>query len=357
MSQRLGDFLREARVKAGLSLDQLATRTRIRVENLGALEREELDALPADPYVRGFVKIVCRELRLSPEEGLALYSKLRSNAILPDEITWSEENTVAEPGALEKALQDPDRVMDFAKRVRRWVIPMLAIVLLGLLTLVFKGGKILAKEDNGEVALRSNTPRSAPAPKPAPSTPQETSLTAENTAPQTKEAQPPAAKNLSTDGVVPKEEQRSPMIERSEPKPARVQPAAEESAKLEETSERATESSAMAEDALAGDVSDGGIGESAPSETTMTAAPPVPGAPLVLEVLAVRDAEVTLVLDGVGLPRKRSLIAGEKKTWKADSLFVLSVSDGGAVLLKLDDAYLGAPGLDGQTITNVTVRK
>jgi cytoskeleton protein RodZ len=355
MSQRLGDFLREARVKAGLSLDLLATRTRIRVENLGALEREELDALPADPYVRGFVKIVCRELRLSPEEGLALYSKLRSNTILPDEITWSEENTVAEPGAFEKALQDPDRVMDFAKRARRWVIPMLAIVLLGLLTLVFRGGKILAKEDNGEVALRSNTQKSAPAPKPAPSTPQETSPAAENTAPQTV-AQPPAAKKPSTDGIVPKAEQHSPMIERSEPKPARVESAEEESAKLEETSEGATESSAVAEDAMAGDVSEAGIGESSPSET-MIPAPPVPGAPLVLEVLAVRDAEVTLVLDGVGLPRKRSLIAGEKKTWKADSLFVLSVSDGGAVLLKLDDAYLGAPGLDGQSITNLTVRK
>jgi hypothetical protein len=76
-----------------------------------------------------------------------------------------------------------------------------------------------------------------------------------------------------------------------------------------------------------------------------------------LEIIAVRDAEVTLILDGVGLPRKRSLIAGERKSWKADSLFVLTVSDGGAVLLKLDDAYLGSPGMDGEAVTNLTVRK
>jgi transcriptional regulator with XRE-family HTH domain len=169
MSQKLGlgEFLREARVKAGLSLDQLSTRTRIRVENLGALEREELESLPADAYVRGFVKIVCRELRLSPDEGLALYSKLRSNTILPDEITWSEESTVTEPGALEKALQDPDRVMDYAKRARRWAIPLAAVVILAVLTLVIRGGKILAEEDDGAVAMRS-TPKRTETPKPSP---------------------------------------------------------------------------------------------------------------------------------------------------------------------------------------------
>ncbi|HET9888816.1 MAG TPA: helix-turn-helix domain-containing protein, partial [bacterium] len=317
MSQRLGDFLKEARVKAGLSLDQLATRTRIRVENLAALEAEELDALPADPYVRGFVKIVCRELRLSPDEGLALYSKLRSNTILPDEITWSEENTVTEPGALEKALQNPDRVMDLAKRVRRWVIPVVAILILGLLTLVVKGGKILAKEDDGNVALK--TEKSAPAPKPVlskqPSAPLVDSTTSSI-------QEPPAAKKLSTDGIVPKEEERSPVIERSEPKPAR-ESIQDEPAKLEENSENTTESSTSSAEAT-GELSSSGISEPAPTETTTTfAPPPVPGAPLILEVLAVRDAEVTLVLDGVGLPRKRSLIAGERKTWKADSLFVL----------------------------------
>jgi hypothetical protein len=147
------------------------------------------------------------------------------------------------------------------------------------------------------------------------------------------------------------------MIERSEPAPARAEPATEEPAKLEENAESTTESITPNEDET-GEVSASGISEPEPGETTMSfAPPPVPGAPLVLEVLAVRDAEVTLVLDGVGLPRKRSLIAGEKKTWKADSLFVLSVSDGGAVLLKLDDAYLGAPGVEGQSITNLPVRK
>ena len=360
MSQRLGEFLKQARVKAGLSLEQLSTRTRIRVENLGALEREELESLPADPYVRGFVKIVCRELRLSPDEGLALYSKLRSDTMLPDEITWSEENTIAEPGALEKALQDPDRVMDLAKRARRWIIPLVAIAALGVLTLVVKGGKILAKEDDGTVATPSQTQKRtvAPVPQPPPATLPETQKTSGSGDVETTQTPPASNANASKDGISPKVEQRVPVVERSEPKPPPAEPTSEESVGArEENPESLPESSDPSADALARDATGLGNNEPAVTDMSIESAPPVPGEPLMLEVLAVRDAEVTLVLDGVGLPRKRSLIAGERKSWKADSLFVITVSDGGAVLLKLDDTYLGAPGIDGQSVTNLPVRK
>jgi cytoskeletal protein RodZ len=360
MSQKLGlgEFLREARVKAGLSLDQLSTRTRIRVENLGALEREELESLPADAYVRGFVKIVCRELRLSPDEGLALYSKLRSNTILPDEITWSEESTVTEPGALEKALQDPDRVMDYAKRARRWAIPLAAVVILAVLTLVIRGGKILAEEDDGAVAMRS-TPKRTETPKPSPLQADAGSSNAGSSVVESPQM-PPASKNVSgSDGVVPKPAETAPMIQESETKPESEMPAAPESktAARNESVESA-ESTAPNDESVSEEFAGTSGSEPVAIDTTVSSAPPpVPGEPIMLEIIAVRDAEVTLILDGVGLPRKRSLIAGVRKSWKADSLFVLTVSDGGAVLLKLDDAYLGSPGMDGEAVTNLTVRK
>ena len=361
MSQRLGEFLKEARVKAGLSLEQLSTRTRVRVENLAALESEELESLPADPYVRGFVKIVCRELRLSPEEGLALYSKLRSNTILPDEITWSEENTISEPGALEKALQDPDRVMDYAKRARRWAIPLIAIVVLGVMILVVKGGKILAEEDDGAVAMRQQTKKTTVVPQSAPSETAESQKSSETPVLDAGRTPPAPKTNVSgegPEGVVPKPPQRAPMIERSETKPPPQEAAGEESKTvMPEAGEPATESSAPQGDSLAGGVAGSEAVEPAVVDTTIESTPLAPGEPIMLEILAVRDAEVTLVLDGVGLPRKRSLISGEKKAWKADSLFVLSVSDGGAVLLKLGDAYIGSPGMDGETVTNLTIRR
>jgi hypothetical protein len=76
-----------------------------------------------------------------------------------------------------------------------------------------------------------------------------------------------------------------------------------------------------------------------------------------LEIFAMRDTEVTLLVDGVGLLRRRSLITGEKKSWKADSLFILNAKDGGAILLRLDGMYLGRAGADGERVVNLPIRK
>ena len=51
----IGETLREARVAAGIQLDDAERTIRIRVRYLEALENEEWDVLPGDAYVRGFL--------------------------------------------------------------------------------------------------------------------------------------------------------------------------------------------------------------------------------------------------------------------------------------------------------------
>ena len=51
----IGESLREARVAAGIELDDAERTIRIRVRYLDALENEEWDVLPGDAYVRGFL--------------------------------------------------------------------------------------------------------------------------------------------------------------------------------------------------------------------------------------------------------------------------------------------------------------
>jgi hypothetical protein len=77
---------------------------------------------------------------------------------------------------------------------------------------------------------------------------------------------------------------------------------------------------------------------------------------LVLRVEALRPVEVGVLLDGIGVPRTRSLAAGETKSWKADSLFLISASDAGAIRLTLEGVELPAPGPDGVPIERVAVR-
>lgn len=61
-----GAQLAAARVRAGLSLREVAGRSRVNLDILEAIEREDWLALPGRPYVRGFVKLYAREVGLNP---------------------------------------------------------------------------------------------------------------------------------------------------------------------------------------------------------------------------------------------------------------------------------------------------
>lgn len=69
----LGQTLREARERQGLSLDQIEASTRIRKSYLVAMEDETYDHLPHPTYVKGFLKTYAAVLGLDPAEVLDLY--------------------------------------------------------------------------------------------------------------------------------------------------------------------------------------------------------------------------------------------------------------------------------------------
>ncbi|HET9782015.1 MAG TPA: helix-turn-helix domain-containing protein [Candidatus Dormibacteraeota bacterium] len=73
----VGGRLAAKRGERGLSIDQVAASTRIRPENLHALEAEDYDAIAAPVYVRGYVRSYAAFLGLDPDEVLAQ---------LPDEV-------------------------------------------------------------------------------------------------------------------------------------------------------------------------------------------------------------------------------------------------------------------------------
>lgn len=60
-----GAQLAAARQRAGLSLREVAGRSRVGVDHLEAIEREDWLALPGPVYVRGFVKLYAREVGLN----------------------------------------------------------------------------------------------------------------------------------------------------------------------------------------------------------------------------------------------------------------------------------------------------
>ena len=63
---KLGEYLRSEREKRQITIEQVASATKINVKLLHALESDNYDALPAKPFVRGFVANYARYIGLDP---------------------------------------------------------------------------------------------------------------------------------------------------------------------------------------------------------------------------------------------------------------------------------------------------
>jgi transcriptional regulator with XRE-family HTH domain len=69
----LGERLRAARERAGLSIADISARTKISVTILQALERDDYARLPGDFYTRAFLKAYAREVNLPSDDLLQEY--------------------------------------------------------------------------------------------------------------------------------------------------------------------------------------------------------------------------------------------------------------------------------------------
>lgn len=87
---RLGQKLKDARIQRRLSLEEVATATKIKLQFLEAIEKEEYGELPSFAYVQGFVKNYADYLGLPKEQTAALfkrdYDEKKAIKVLPDRI-------------------------------------------------------------------------------------------------------------------------------------------------------------------------------------------------------------------------------------------------------------------------------
>lgn len=66
--ETVGAFLREERNRRGVTLEEISDRTKINVRFLDALERGDQSILPAEAFVRGFLRAYARYMGINPEE-------------------------------------------------------------------------------------------------------------------------------------------------------------------------------------------------------------------------------------------------------------------------------------------------
>jgi len=109
--ESLGEKLKEARNEKGLSIEQISRETNISIRYLEALESENFNVFPAEPYLIGFLRNYSLFLDLDVQKVISLYRAIRIQE---------------QPVPVEQLLQTPPKIPGF-------LIPMLVIlVVLGL---------------------------------------------------------------------------------------------------------------------------------------------------------------------------------------------------------------------------------
>jgi len=169
-----GASFKRARESKGISLDQIATETRISSRFLSAIENEEFHLLPGGIFNRGFVRAFAEKVGLDADQAVADYERLAE--VRPPELA-----TPPEPEPVRKK----DRHLY-----------LLAIGALALVIVIF----YVVTRESGHTAQTASAPpqapvvtQPAPAPTPAPTTEPRPEETPSQTLPETETHKTPAA--------------------------------------------------------------------------------------------------------------------------------------------------------------------
>lgn len=79
--ESLGHFLRHERELRQMSLEEVAQTTRIPLRMLQHLEQDQLDALPGEVFVRGFLKSYAKSVGLEVDHVLARYGERKRGPV------------------------------------------------------------------------------------------------------------------------------------------------------------------------------------------------------------------------------------------------------------------------------------
>ena len=83
----VGSLLEKARVEQGLTIEELAERTKIRPQFLQAIEEEQYHLLPDQAYVRPFIRTYARALGV--EDQLQVEVEPRESTLRVDDLSAS----------------------------------------------------------------------------------------------------------------------------------------------------------------------------------------------------------------------------------------------------------------------------
>jgi len=293
--ESIGDFFRQVRETKGLTLDDVASKTRIHPDFLIALEAGNFTKLPDQVFAKGFVRSYARSLGLDEEDAMRRFEGSAG--------AFYEKQAEREQLRLKQA-EDERR----KKANRKVVLAGLAVGLLGLVLL-------MSREHGGAPAVRPVAESDAsPLPRSVPYQKDETAKRDEPLKSAVKEV-PSPIQAVAVASAPVQAVSVSPV-----PQPSR-----------EETI------------------------PSIPSRGDAVLGTP-PADSLVLGIEALELTWVVVQVDS-GSPEEALLRPGERVQWKATDRFTLTLGNAGGVRVEMNGKEQGPFGSSGKVIRDIVLKR
>jgi len=307
----IGDFFKQVRETKGLTVDEVASKTRIRTDFVKALEEGNFAKLPDQVFARGFVRSYARSLGLDEDD--AIHRFIQSAG------AFYEKQDERERLKVRQAEEERKRQAN-----RKAVAIAIGIAILTLVIL-------LSREQSSLLVRRMP---SEPPPTPTKrTTPPEAAKT---------DVGRPAGDNLSpTTKAKPSETTPPAATARTDASSTHGTPPSSATAALPQ------QSTTPVPPPLAGDGALGGLSVDGPTSAEE---------PLVLDLEATELSWVVIQVDG-GSPQEALLRPGEKAKWKGQDQFTLTLGNAGGVKAELNGKPQKPFGPSGKVARDIVLKR
>jgi cytoskeletal protein RodZ len=309
--ESIGEFFKQVRETKGLTIDEVASKTRIRTDFVKALEDGNFAKLPDQVFARGFVRSYARSLGLDEDDAIHRFAQSAG--------AYYDKQGERERLKVRQAEEERKR-----KSNRKAVAIAIGIA---ILTLIF----LLSREQSSLLVRRSSSDSPPSASKRTIPPIQES-----QDAPPSQQAEvvPPAPKTKPSESpVVPA---KASVENNAEPVPA---PAS--------TASVVPELAAPAPSSLGSDGPLGGISLEGSGATE---------GQLALDLEATELSWVVVQIDG-GSPQEALLRPGEKARWKGQDQFILTLGNAGGVKAELNGKPQKPFGPSGKVARDIVIKR
>ena len=324
--ESIGEFFKQVREDKGLTIDDVASKTRIRSDFVKAMEEGNFAKLPDQVFARGFVRSYARSLGLDEDDAIHRFTQSAG--------AYYDKQGERERLKVKQAEEE---------RKRRSNRKAVAIAIgIAILTLIF----LLSREQSSLLVRRSNSDLPA--------------STSKRTAPPISESQDTPSKQAE---AIP---------------PAPLAPAPSAAPPAPSILPKTKPSDSPAMPAKLGEGHNAGPVSAAPSTASVAPEPAVPapaslgsdgplggislegsGVPdgqLALDLEATELSWVVVQIDG-GSPQEALLRPGEKARWKGQDQFILTLGNAGGVKAELNGKPQKPFGPSGKVARDIVLKR